>query len=134
MMEAKDTVMDVKQDYELRGEKFKEITSRQENLMFLEDYKTFKVEHEISEYLKEKQAEISFKAGIKEVVDWLGDIEFVQELRGLDEYDEPYCQVFQVDPKYIVQVAKEKGELAYYYIKKKILYKEWQAKLKEWGL
>ncbi len=109
-MEAKDTVMDAETKYWVYHHKFKEITCRQENLMYLADYKTFCVEYEIAEALIETQAEISFKAGTKEVVEWIRNGTVMQVPRG--------TRVYRADKeKVLVQFD----------------YTEWQAQLKDGG-
>lgn len=127
-MEAKDTVMSVEQNYELRRAKFDEITCRQENLMYLADHRTFKVEYEISEFLKEKQAEISFKAGYGE-----GLKQGYADNR--DEKKAGRKEVAEAVEQYVSIVRKEDGIIAIpslWDITEAKLW--WQAKLKEWEI
>ena len=74
------------------------------------------------------------QAGIKEAVEWFGMPQFIQEVWGEDDWGIPHVQRWCVADDYIEKIAKERGELAYYHIEKKIPYKEWRAFLKEKGI
>ncbi len=70
--------------------------------------------------------------GRKEVVEFLDmPNNFYQILKGEDPEYGRYSQTWSVAPKYIDEVAKERGKDAMYLVE--ISYAVWQAKLKEWG-
>ena len=116
MSEAKDTIMDA-----------------DEMLVcsLISEY-PFRLVRDVIEETCKHQAEISFKMGIKEVVDWL-DLPhyFVQVIKG-DRDDGSEDQIWLVDVRYIEEVANSRGAKAYYL--RKIGYKCLQAKLKSWGI
>ena len=66
--------------------------------------------------VKKAQAEISFKAGRKEVVDWVKDNNALRDEPWSTEYTEAYGYDPMVEGDVILS------------------YFEWQAKLKEWGI
>lgn len=84
-----------------------------------------------------EQAEISFKAGkeagVKEVIEWMGQFGgLANKIEGEDPEYGHQVQYWECRDDLSPEEYEELGTIYYFPIE--IKYKEWQSKLKEWGI